>query len=161
MVSTKLVALWPFWMTEIRNLFWTYLQHGCRRPFWMNENNSDRISRYFGSIHNFYICFAKWPPTAIFDDRRSLSFAFLAISDQYATFVFNFFSQNGRRCPFWMTEHHFRSHFSPFQINTQLYFFLEIGSSTMCYQHFEHFYTKWPPEAILFFRLMPKNIGFL
>ena len=23
------------------------------------------------------------------------------------------------------------------------------------------FYTKWPPEAILFFRLMPKIIGFL
>ena len=28
-------------------------------------------------------------------------------------------------------------------------------------QAFEHFYTKWPPEAILFFRLMPKIIGFL
>ena len=26
---------------------------------------------------------------------------------------------------------------------------------------FEHFYTKWPPEAILFFRLMPKIIRFL
>ena len=25
--------------------------------------------------------------------------------------------------PFWMTENHFRSHFSPFQINTQLFFF--------------------------------------
>ena len=30
------------------------------------------------------------------------------------------FSQNGRRRPFWMTENHFRSHFSPFQINAQL-----------------------------------------
>ena len=30
--------------------------------------------------------FAKWPPTAILDDRKSLSIAFLAISDQYATF---------------------------------------------------------------------------
>ena len=27
------------------------------------------------------------------------------------------FSQIGRRRPFWMTENHFRSHFSPFQIN--------------------------------------------
>ena len=32
------------------------------------------------------IFFAKWPPAAILYDRRSLSIAFLAISDQYATF---------------------------------------------------------------------------
>ena len=32
----------------------------------------------------------------------------MAISDQCATF---FFSQNGCRRPFWMTETHFRSHF--------------------------------------------------
>ena len=25
--------------------------------------------------------------------------------------------------PFWMTENHFRSHFSPFQISTQLFVF--------------------------------------
>ena len=31
--------------------------------------------------------------------------------------------QNGGRRPFWMTKNHFRSHFSPFQINTQLLFF--------------------------------------
>ena len=30
---------------------------------------------------------------------------------------------NGLWRPFWMTENHFRSHFSPFQINTQLLFF--------------------------------------
>ena len=35
--------------------------------------------------------------------------------------------------PFWMTENHFRSHFSPFQINTQLLIF----------------FSKWPPAAIL------------
>ena len=29
--------------------------------------------------------------------------------------------------PFWMTENHFRSHFSPFQINTQLFFFFQNG----------------------------------
>ena len=64
------------------------------------------------------ICFTKWLPAAILDDRKSLSVAFLAISDQYGTF----FSQNGCRRPFWMTENHFRSHFSPFQINTQFLF---------------------------------------
>ena len=37
------------------------------------------------------------------------------------------FSQNGRCRPFWMTENHFRSHFSPFQINTKLLFFFQNG----------------------------------
>ena len=65
----------------------------------------------------------------ILDDRKSLLNAFLAISNQYATF---FFSPNGCRWPFWMTENYFRSYFSPFQINMQLLFF-----------------TKWRPAAIL------------
>ena len=74
--------------------------------------------------------FTKWLPAAILDDRKSLLVAFLAISDQYATFIFlNFFSQNGWR-PFWIIT--FLSHFAPFQINTQLLFF-----------------TKWLPAAIL------------
>ena len=34
---------------------------------------------------------AKWRPPAILDDRKSLLIAFLAISDQYATFFFFFF----------------------------------------------------------------------
>ena len=38
-----------------------------------------------------------------------------------------------------MTENHFRSHFSPFQINTQLFIF----------------FSKWPPAAIL----DPTSIG--
>ena len=42
------------------------------------------------------------------------------------------FSQNGRRRPFWMTENHFRSHFSPFQINAQLLiFFLQNDSRSV------------------------------
>ena len=62
------------------------------------------------------------PPPFRLDDRKSLSIAFLAISGQYETFIYLFFSQKGCRRPFWMTENHFRSHFSPFQINTQLWF---------------------------------------
>ena len=92
----------------------------------------DRISRHFRSICNFYFFwffFTKWLPAAILDDRKSLLIVFLAISYQYATF----FSQNSCRRPFWMTENHFRSHFSPFQINTQLWFL----------------FTKWLPAAIL------------
>ena len=94
----------------------------------------DRISRHFRSIRNFDFFFTKWLPAAILDDRKSLSNVFLAISDQYATFIF--FSQNGCQRPFWMTENHFRMHFSPFQINTQLFFFLII-------------FSKWPPAVIL------------
>ena len=47
------------------------------------------------------IFFAKWPPAAILDNQKSLSIAFLAISDQYATFFFGIFFKNGRRPPFW------------------------------------------------------------
>ena len=36
------------------------------------------------------IFFAKWPPP-ILEDQKSLSIAFLAISDQYATFFWDFF----------------------------------------------------------------------
>ena len=43
------------------------------------------------------------------------------------------FGQSGRRRRFWMSENSFRSQFLPFQIDTQLFFFL----------------TKWPPVAIL------------
>ena len=32
-----------------------------------------------------WIFFAKWPSAAILDDQKSLSIAFLAISDEYAT----------------------------------------------------------------------------
>ena len=34
--------------------------------------------------------------------------------------IFYFFLQNGCRRPFWMSENHFRSHFYPFHIDTQL-----------------------------------------
>ena len=88
------------------------------------------------------------------DDQKSLSIAFLAISDQYANFCLNFFSKWPPAAilevpfgPFWMTENHFRSHFSPFQINTQLLFFF-------------NFVSKWPPAAILEVPFAPKTIGF-
>ena len=59
-----------------------------------------KISRNFRSIRNFFfleILFSKWPPVAILEVRFG---------------------------PFWMTENHFRLHFLPFQINTQLSFVL-------------------------------------
>ena len=57
----------------------------------------DRISRHFRLIRSFHFfgnVFTKWPPASILDDRKSLWIAFLAISDQYATFIFwNLFTQ--------------------------------------------------------------------
>ena len=56
----------------------------------------DPISRHLRSMSNFKKkLFAKWLPAAILDDRKSLLITFLAISDQYTTFIFfEFFVQN-------------------------------------------------------------------
>ena len=119
------------------------MSHATFKNFCFSNITFDHIKLNFIVISDqctILFCFTlytKWPPAAILDDRKSLSIAFLAILDQYATFYFfEMFSQNGRRQPFWMTENHFRSHFSPFQINTQLLFCLK-------------FFTKWPLAAIL------------
>ena len=65
-------------------------QNGCRRPFWMTENHIRSHFSPFQINTQLLILFTKWLPAAILDDRKSLSIAFLAISDQYATFVFKF-----------------------------------------------------------------------
>ena len=228
----------PFWMTgnEVRShfspfqintqlfiFFISFSQNGCRRPFWMTENHFwSHFSPFQINTQLLFvwILFTKWLPAAILDDQQSLSIAFLAISDQYATFIFyfvhkmgagdhfglpkitfdhisrhfksirNFFlfwfcSQNGCRRPFWMTENHFLSHFSPFQINTQLWLFLKSSFqiNTQLYlfftkwpfwmtenhfwSHFspfqintQLFFSKWPPVAILEVRFAPETIGF-
>ena len=83
----------PFWMTEnhFRMHFspfqintQLFSQNGCQRPFWTTENH---FWSHFSSFQintqllflNFF--FTKWLPAAILDDRKSLSIAFLAISD--------------------------------------------------------------------------------
>ena len=113
---------WPFWMTE--NYFWSHFL-----PFQINTQL-------------WFFLFAKWLPAAILDDRKSLSTTFTLHFRSIRNFDFFFKSQNGSRRPCWMTENHFRMHFSPFQINTQLFFF------------------KWSPAAILEVWFAPKTIGF-
>ena len=91
---------WPFWMTEnhischfksIRN-FLFFSQNGCRRPFWMTENHfRSHFSPFQINTELFFNLFTKWLPAAILDSRKSLSIAFFAISDQYATFIFFIF----------------------------------------------------------------------
>ena len=93
-----------------------------------------RISHHFRKIRNFFWnFFTKWLTAAILEDRKSLSIAFLAISDQYTTFMFFkkwlpaailddrkslsiaflaisdqyatfYFFQNGHRWPFWKPD---------------------------------------------------------
>ena len=115
----------------------------------------------------FFILFTKWLPSAILDDRKSLLIAFLTILDQYEFF----FSQNGCQRPFWMTENRFRSHFSPFQINTQLWFFFKFtkwlpadilddrkllsNAFLAISDQYATFFSKWPPAAILELRFGP------
>ena len=77
-----------FWMTEnyFRSDFSPFQinaqkfgsRNGCRRPFWMTENH----------FRSHFFVFTKWLTAAILDDRKSLLIAFLAISDQCATFIF-------------------------------------------------------------------------
>ena len=91
---------------QINTQLWFFFsQNGCRRPFWMTENHFRSHFSTF-QIHTQLFCiyfFTKWLPAAILDDRKSLSIAFLAISDQYATFIFLFFL-NGRRRTFWKSD---------------------------------------------------------
>ena len=107
----------------------------------------DRISRHFRSILNFYFfgdCFHKmaagdhfgWPKTTF--DR---------ISRHFRSIRNFFFSQNGCRRLFWMTENHFWSHFSPFQINTQL-FFPQNGCQRPFWMTENNFWSHFSPFQI-------------
>ena len=53
--------------------------------------------------------------------------------------------------PFWMTENHFRLHFSPFQINTQLFFFKMAASS--------HFGSRFLPKSTIGTDLYSRSVA--
>ena len=128
----------PFQMNTIIFIFVIFLQNGCRRPFWMSKAHFRwhfwpfQINGHFRSIRNGN--FDKMAAVGYFGCPK---FTFDRISDHFRSIRnFFFFLQNGRRCPFWMSEIHFRSHFWPFQIDTQLHFYWK-------------FLKKWLPSAIL------------
>ena len=114
------------------------------------------------------IFFTKWLPTAILDDRKSLLIAF-------RTFQINthfFFSQNGCRRPFWMTENHIGWHFSliffpqkgcwlPFRMTKNRFGRIShhFGSIRNFYLFFI-FFTKCLPAAILDDRKSLSNVFF-
>ena len=115
------------------------------RIFWPFQINTKLLSFYFCKIASGYFgcpkitfCRIFWPFQI---NTKLLSFYFCKIasgahfgcpnfdriSGHYRSicnllFFFDFFLQNGCRRPFRMSENHFRSHFWPFQINTQLFF---------------------------------------
>ena len=86
---------------------------------------------------------------AILDEQKSVSNAFLAISDQYATFFFWFFFQNGRRPPFWKS---LLGHFGWPKIT--------FDRISRHFRSIHNFFSKWPPATILEVRFAPKTIGF-
>ena len=152
LLSKKSAFRRPFWMTK--NHFRSYFS-----PFQINTQLFFRIffkmaaGRHFGS-----------PFWAILDDRKSLSIAFIAISDQYATFFFEFFSK-------WPPAAILEVQFAP-KIIGFFHYVLSMAMPNMKLigefvtqlempQAFWAFLYKMVPEAILFFRLMTKIIGFL
>ena len=56
-------------------------KNGCRRPFWMIENYFRSHFLPFQINTQLYFFLTKWLPATILDDRKSLSIAFLGISD--------------------------------------------------------------------------------
>ena len=115
-------------------------------PFWKTENEFRshfsplQINRHFFFVHKMAAGgHFGWP-----------KITFNRISRHFRS-KRNFFSQNGCRRPFWITENHFGSHFSPFQINTQLYCFW-ISSLNGCQRPFwmteNHFQSHFSPFQI-------------
>ena len=107
----------PIWMSKIhlRSQFWPFQidtdfffggRFGCAKITF------DRISSHFRSIGHF----------------GCPKFTFDGISGHFRSIFFYifYFGQNGRRRPFWMSENNFRSHFWPFQIDTQFLLIIEL-----------------------------------
>ena len=103
------------------------------------------------------------PIWAILDDRKSLPIAFLAISDRYTTF-FRFFFSNGRCGHFGSPNCAKNNRVLPLcVINVYAKYEFDrwiLDTVRDATSFLSIFFTKWPPEAILFFRLMPKIIKF-
>ena len=134
---------------SIHNFFFS--QNGCSGHFGWPKISFDRIFRHFRSIRNFYIFVHKmaagghfgWPKI----DFDHISRHFRSIRN------FHFFSQNGCQRPFWMTENQFLSHFSPFQINTQLWFFFFHKMAAGGFQsHFSPFQIN--TQLLFFFKFL-------
>ena len=143
----------PFWMSEnhFRSHFWqfqTNMQLFFKFVFtkWLPSAILDvRNSLWITFLaildqYRFFLIFYFFYKMAAGGHFGCPKITFDLISGHFRS-IHNFnlfwnFWQNGCRQPFWMSEFHFRSHFWPFQIDMQLYFFWK-------------FLTKWLTSAIL------------
>ena len=152
-------------------LFYFFFKMAAGGHFGWPKNTFCRISRHFRSIRNFFFyLFFKMaagghfgsPIWAILDDLKSLSIAFLAISDQYTIYFFIVFTKWPPAAILEVRLPPKTIGFFPYVLSMAMPNMKLIGEfMTELENPHEHFHTKWPPEAILFFRLMPKIIGFL
>ena len=135
----------------------------------------DRISGNFRSIRNsnFLKILTKWLPSAILDVRNSLSIAFLAILDQYATLIFLKSLTKWLPSAIMDVRNSLSIAFLAILDQYEILFFLEIFYKMAAGAHFGHFlqngrrrpfwmseihfrshfwpfnFTKWPPPDIL------------
>ena len=120
-------------------------------PFWMTKNHFRLHLSPFQINTQLLYLITKWLPVAILDDRKSLSIAFLAISDQYANFNIFFFTKwlpaailDDRKITFDRISRHFRS--------IRNFYFLFICSQNGCRRPFwmteNHFWLHFSPFQI-------------
>ena len=93
------------------------------------------------------------------DVRNSLWITFMAILDQYR-FLFVIFYKMAA-WPFWMFENHIRSHFWPFQIDEQLFNFLEIFYKMAAFFwmseiHFRSYFWPFQIDGLILFEILDK-----
>ena len=97
---------------SMRNFFWIFFyKMAAGGHFGCSKITFDCISGHFRSIGHFGCL--KFTFDGIFGHFRSMRILI----------IFQNIWQNGRLRPFWMSENNFQSHFLPFQIDTQLFFF--------------------------------------
>ena len=101
---------------SIRNFFfWNFWQNGWCRPIWMSKIHFQSHFWPFQIDTQLWLFLTKWLTSAILDVWNSLSIAFLAISDWYATLFFlEIFDKMAAVGHFGLSEIHFGSHFLPF-----------------------------------------------
>ena len=133
----------PFQINTQLLIFWFFFTKWLPAAFWMTENHFRSHFSPFQINTQLWFFFTKWLLAAILEDRKSLLIAFLAISDQCATYInFHKMAAGGHfwwpKITFDRISRHFRS------IRN---FFLDL-------------FSKWPPAAILEVRFAPKTIGF-
>ena len=109
----------------------------------------DRISRHFRSIvntqHFFFKLFHKMAAAGHFGLPKITVNRMFRFSNQYSSFFDILFT---KWLPFWVTENHFRLHFLPFQINTELFFFSQNGRRWPFWMTENHFRSHFSPFQI-------------